>query len=584
MVSKSAEKSQQPTTFEDGTYFIDHGFCGSDPSGIKVTNKSAKSIHVAWDTTKINCGYTITGYTVYFNSLSPFKTYKKKTVSGATTDNVEIFPIIPGFSYTISVKALTVNGAVSNPTFINYTHPHTKPSAAPSNIHASTKGITSLTISWDAVDIFHKNGDVKGYKVYYRGPGLAGTKSANVIGESNRQFTVSGLRPNATYQFILQVVNDVGPGNYSGFIPITTLPLPTTTTTTTTPMPTTTTVTTTTTTTQPTTTTTTPTTTTTQQTTTTTQLTTTTTQPTTTTTQKPTKPTTPTTTTQTTTRTTKVITPTKQQSKLSTSTTQVTALEEPEKDTNNILLMVGIAAGALIFLAVLIPLVVFMCRNCCLKGAVSPDQEEEEVKNKIKKKEAFRPLDENENKTVTKYDRRMSTDTLLSIDNYDIDEVNDTRKVKSRHRRLSKRALSYTDDKIAEDAKQVQNNVQVDKVPIMRVESIQEVKEPDHHDDKVFIDDNEIRQAKSDGEANSLTDKPQVTSNIYVLNANIQTKIFTSKKSRISPNFEKDFSFMHDAIKDESSLHDPNVRSATAFNVIKKPAQTTPRVVLFEPW
>lgn len=59
---------------------------------------------------------------------------------------------------------------------------------------------------------------------------------------------------------------------------------------------------------------------------------------------------------------------------------------EPEKDTNNILLMVGIAAGALIFLAVLIPLVVFMCRNCCLKGAVSPDQEEEEDKNKIKKK------------------------------------------------------------------------------------------------------------------------------------------------------------------------------------------------------
>ncbi|XP_071170731.1 PH domain-containing protein DDB_G0287875-like [Mytilus edulis] len=349
-------------------------------------------------------------------------------------------------------------------------------------------------------------------------------------------------------------------------------------------MPTTTTVTTTTTTTQPTTTTTIPTTTTTIPTTTTTQPTTRTTQTTTTTTQKTTKPTTPTTTTQTTTRTTKVTTPTKQQSKLSTSATQVEALEEPEKDTNNILLMVGIAAGALIFLAVLIPLVVFMCRNCCLKGAVSPDQEEEEDKNKIKKKEAFRPLDENENKTVTKYDRRMSTDTLLSIDNYDIDEVNDTRKVKSRHRRLSKRALSYTDDKIAEDAKQVQNNVQVDKVPIMRDESIQEVKEPDHHEDNVFIDDNEIRQAKSDGEANSLTDKPTVTSNIYVLNANIQTKIFTSKKSRISPNFEKDFSFMHDAIKDESSLHDPNVRSATAFNVIKKPAQTTPRVVLLEPW
>lgn len=101
------------------------GFCGTDPSGIKVTTKSAKSIHVAWDTTQINCGITITGYRVYFNSLSPLKTYKTKDVSGAKTDNVEIFPIISGFSYTISVKALTVSGAMSNPTFINYTHPHT---------------------------------------------------------------------------------------------------------------------------------------------------------------------------------------------------------------------------------------------------------------------------------------------------------------------------------------------------------------------------------------------------------------------------------------------------------------------------
>ncbi|VDI41029.1 Hypothetical predicted protein [Mytilus galloprovincialis] len=213
-------------------------FCGSDPSGIKVTTKTAKSIHVAWDTTQTNCGYTITGYKVFFNNLSPFKNYKEKTVSGATTDNVEIFPIVPGFSYNIFVKALTANGLVSNPTSINYTHPHTKPSAAPSNIHASQKGFTSLTISWDALDVYTKNGDVKGYRVYYRGPGLAGTKSATILGEANCQFTVNGLRPNSTYQFVLHAVNDVGPGRYSGFIP-STLPLPKTTTTSTTPIPTT---------------------------------------------------------------------------------------------------------------------------------------------------------------------------------------------------------------------------------------------------------------------------------------------------------------------------------------------------------
>lgn len=63
------------------------------------------------------------------------------------------------------------------------------------------------------------------FRVYYRGPGFSGTKSANVIGEANRQFTLSGLRPNSTYQFILQAINDVGPGKYSSLIPISTLPL-----------------------------------------------------------------------------------------------------------------------------------------------------------------------------------------------------------------------------------------------------------------------------------------------------------------------------------------------------------------------
>ncbi|CAG2241453.1 unnamed protein product [Mytilus edulis] len=144
--------------------WIKKAFCGSDPSGIKVTTKSARSIHVAWDTTKINCGYTIIGYRVYFNSLSPIKNYKDKDVLGATTDNVEIYPIVPGFSYNIFVKAVTANGIVSNPTSINYTHPSAHPSASPSNIHASVQGTTSLTITWDALGVLTKNGDIWGYQ------------------------------------------------------------------------------------------------------------------------------------------------------------------------------------------------------------------------------------------------------------------------------------------------------------------------------------------------------------------------------------------------------------------------------------
>ena len=62
---------------------------------------------------------------------------------------------------------------------------------------------------------------------------------------------------------------------------------------------------------------------------------------------------------------------------------------EPEKETNNILLIVGISAGVLIFIAILIPLVVFMCRNCCMKGVVAPDKDKQEDKTKSTKKVRF---------------------------------------------------------------------------------------------------------------------------------------------------------------------------------------------------
>ncbi|CAG2233925.1 unnamed protein product [Mytilus edulis] len=156
-----------------------------------------------------------------FQQLVSIKNYKDKDVLGATTDNVEIYPIVPGFSYNIFVKAVTANGIVSNPTSINYTHPSAHPSASPSNIHASVQGTTSLTITWDALGVLTKNGDIWGYQ----GPGLTGTKRVTILGEDNRQYTITGLMPDSTYQFVVRVVNDVGAGPYSAFIPINTAPL-----------------------------------------------------------------------------------------------------------------------------------------------------------------------------------------------------------------------------------------------------------------------------------------------------------------------------------------------------------------------
>ena len=204
--------------------------------------------------------------------------------------------------------------------------------------------------------------------------------------------------------------------------------------------------------------------------------------------------------------------------------------------------------------------------------------------------EPFKKLDENENKTITKYDRRVSTDTLLSIDKYDEEEVNDTRRIKSRHRRFSKRALSYTDDNIADDTSKIQSK-NVDKSPPMRVESILELNEHAHtddvlHEDTVPKETNHNTNTQLKNNANvpeSHKTEISLTNNIYVHNAN-QNKIFNPKKSRISPTFEKYPPSMYESSSDDIPIVGQNIRSVTAFSVISKPSTTTPRVVLLEPF
>lgn len=203
----------------------------------------------------------------------------------------------------------------------------------------------------------------------------------------------------------------------------------------------------------------------------------------------------------------------------------------------------------------------------------------------------FKKLDENENKTFTKYDsRRVSTDTLLSIDQYDEEEVNDTRKIKSPHRRLSKRALSYTEDNIADDIKNIQSK-NLGIAPPMRVESILELNEHAHTDD-VFHEDS-VPKETNDNTNTQLKNNANVpeahkteislTNNIYVHNAN-ENKIFNPKKSRISPTFEKYPPSMYESSSDDVPIVGQNIRSLTAFSVISKPSTTTPRVVLLEPF
>lgn len=210
--------------------------------------------------------------------------------------------------------------------------------------------------------------------------------------------------------------------------------------------------------------------------------------------------------------------------------------------------------------------------------------------------EAFTQVDLNFNRTIINYERRVSTDTLLSVDEYDEREVNETLSAKSKHRRFSKRALSYTDDSITEDAKSIQNMLQVNQSPPMRVESIVEVDELDTGSNRVpnekhtSFSSPDVESMKTEEDSRSeqnfmatpekAATLPKETTNVYVPYLDIQTKLFPPRKRKISPSIQP--AFMYDSVTEENTFSSSHTRSTTSFSVKSRPAQTNPRVFVLE--
>ena len=74
---------------------------------------------------------------------------------------------------------------------------------------------------WEAVPCPYQGGPITGYIVNYSNGSESYTM--NIIGEKNRQFTLTGLTPFTNYSVQVAAVNDGGTGPYSALLTVETL-------------------------------------------------------------------------------------------------------------------------------------------------------------------------------------------------------------------------------------------------------------------------------------------------------------------------------------------------------------------------
>ncbi|WP_195575193.1 fibronectin type III domain-containing protein [Paenibacillus sp. 1001270B_150601_E10] len=168
------------------------------PTNVTVTSKTSSSINLSWTASMDNVG--VTGYTVFYGNQS----------IDVTSANAAITNLTPDTTYVITVKAKDAKGnqsAASAPLTVktdpaNTGGDQTAPTA-PSNLQATAKTATSVSISWTAST---DNVGVTGYTVSY---------GSNSIQSTSTTATINGLSPSTSYTFTVtakDAAGNVSPG------------------------------------------------------------------------------------------------------------------------------------------------------------------------------------------------------------------------------------------------------------------------------------------------------------------------------------------------------------------------------------
>ncbi|XP_017474782.1 PREDICTED: fibronectin type-III domain-containing protein 3A [Rhagoletis zephyria] len=194
------------------------------PTDLKVLVKSATHLLVNWQEPTCN-GAPIVEYRLESASVqNDFNSELEKSsiqmpafqtcYQGAQT-SVELRNLLPFTMYYFRVNASNAAGVSKWTTNIN----ERTPAAVPAAPHIKDCEFTATEVSLNWTEPECNGAPITAYTIEYSEKSITTT-------DTNTVYTVTGLLPETTYKFRLQAINKIGPGPFSAYAKLTTLPSP----------------------------------------------------------------------------------------------------------------------------------------------------------------------------------------------------------------------------------------------------------------------------------------------------------------------------------------------------------------------
>lgn len=103
--------------------------------------------------------------------------------------------------------------------------PEDLPSGFPQNLHAESATSSSVLLTWQPPILSERNGNITKYTLLYRDINVAHHPTEVSVIPADTIMTLSGLKPDTTYDVKIRAYTSKGPGPYSPSVQFRTLPV-----------------------------------------------------------------------------------------------------------------------------------------------------------------------------------------------------------------------------------------------------------------------------------------------------------------------------------------------------------------------
>ncbi|XP_060093310.1 receptor-type tyrosine-protein phosphatase delta isoform X9 [Heteronotia binoei] len=103
--------------------------------------------------------------------------------------------------------------------------PEDLPSGFPQNLHAESATSSSVLLTWQPPNLSERNGNITKYTLFYRDINVAHHPTEVLVVPADTIMTLSGLKPDTTYDVKIRAYTSKGPGPYSPSVQFRTLPV-----------------------------------------------------------------------------------------------------------------------------------------------------------------------------------------------------------------------------------------------------------------------------------------------------------------------------------------------------------------------